>query len=311
MNLRDAFDPSDPCPCGSAVSAGNCCLMRAGRWRKRPANIQPVGSTTGLSNPECYAHTTNDCSSDISREHFISHDVLRCFETGGTLGLAGAPWQEAGTEKSLPPERLSSKILCGRYNQALSPLDAEAGRLFRTIGAFDKGFNEKPATDAIAIFSGEDIERWMLKTVCGLVASKHVAKDRIVRSRFVSEAWVEVLFGKRSWRAPLGMYAATPDQTYHSSSFSFQPKSNPTTGEVLLADVQLNGIGFSLLLSKTDNPAALGIHRPRTIIFKQGAAVKFLELSWQDSQYQKFVEFTRTGTYDGPSPTWPPTRKVN
>jgi hypothetical protein len=235
---------------------------------------------------------------------------LRCFENKGTLGLVGMPWQAAGTEKSLPPAALASKILCGRHNQALSPLDAEAGRLFRTIGAFDKGFNEKPATDAMAMFSGEDIERWMLKTVCGIVASRHVAGGRIVRNGIVSAAWVDVLFGKRPWQTPLGMYAA-PEKMYHSSSFSFQPQTLPKTGEVILAEMRLNGFGFLLLLTKTDNPATLGLHRPRTVIFKQGAVVKFLELSWQDFRYRNFVEFTRAGTYDGPSPAWPSTQKVN
>lgn len=311
MNLRDAFDPGDPCPCGSGFDAGDCCLLRAGRWHKRPSNILPPGSATGFSNPACYARSTKNCSSDISREHFISHDVLRCFENDGTLGLVGAPWQPEGTEKSLPPNALASKILCGRHNHALSPLDAEAGRLFRTIGAFDRDFNDKPATDAMAMFSGEDIERWMLKTVCGMVASKHVAQDRIIRNTIVNDAWVDALFGKRVWQAPLGMYAATPGQTFHSSSFSFQPRTFPKTGEVVLADMQVNGFGFVLLLRKTDNPAALGIHRPRTVIFKQGEVAKSLELSWEDYRYRNVIEFIRAGTYDGPSPAWPVTQKVN
>jgi hypothetical protein len=215
-------------------------------------------------------------------------------------------WQPPDTEKSIPPASLAARILCRRHNQALSPLDAEAGRLFRTIGGFDKDFNEQHPSDAIAVFSGEDIERWMLKTLCGMVASGHVSKERIVQSNVVSETWVDVLFGRSTWQAPLGMYVCTPDQTYHSSSFLFQSRIHPKTGELLVADLQLNGMAFSLLLKKADNPSALGICRPRMLVLKQAAVAKFLEFSWQDSQYRQFVEFTRVRTYDGPSPSWNP-----
>ncbi len=307
MNLRQEFNRTDSCPCGSGVNAGNCCLKGAGLWNKRPANVQPPAPASRFANPNCYAHSTNDCSSKMSREHYISHDVLRCFESAaGTVGLTGAPWLASNTEKSLSPERLVARILCSRHNHALSPLDAEAGRLFRTIGNFDRDFNEKDPSDAKAVFSGEDVERWMLKTVCGMVASGHVSKGGIVQSKIVNQAWVDVLFRKTTWQALVGMYVGTPERTYHSSSFSFQSLIHPKTGELVSVELQLNGITFSLLLRKADNPNVLGIYRPRMLVFKQGAVSKFLEFSWQDSQYRVFVEFTRMGTYDGPSPSWSP-----
>ena len=52
-------------------------------------------------------------------------------------------------------------MLCKRHNEALSPLDEEAGRLIETIGNYDRGFNQdNPRTD-ITVFCGEELEKWM------------------------------------------------------------------------------------------------------------------------------------------------------
>jgi hypothetical protein len=40
------------------------------------------------------------------------------------------------------------------------------GRFFRTILDFDEDFNRDTPKEELAVFSGEDIEKWMLKTVC-------------------------------------------------------------------------------------------------------------------------------------------------
>ena len=200
---------------------------------------------------------------------------------------------------------MRSNILCARHNNALSPLDTEAGRFIRTFGEYDANFNTSQPVPQIAVFSGEDIERWMLKTVCGMVAAGQVAKDGIVQSRAVPDVWVDVLYRLASWPTGWGVYLAPPAVTYHSRSFSFVPKMHPLTGQVLAAEMEFNGFRFVLLLGKPDNPTAWGVQRPRMLVFEQRGVRKFIELSWSGSSHDEYVVFSRAQPYDGWPPDWP------
>ena len=117
-----------PCPCGSGKAIAVCHLDFDGKLRKPHPSLRPPGIKTGLSHTGCYLRDVCDCSEQISREHYISRSVLD--QLGEIIRVSGAPWLRPDETLSTTIENLTAKILCKRHNEALSPLDAEAGHFF-------------------------------------------------------------------------------------------------------------------------------------------------------------------------------------
>lgn len=250
---------------------------------------------------------THNCSENVSKEHYISRSVLASLEKAGTQKISGMPWKARESFHIMPTDSLVAKVLCERHNLALSPLDAEAGRLIKNIGVYDRAFHEQPYQGEIRVFCGEEIEKWMLKTVCGMVAARAVARNGERSRATVPDIWVSILAGEVDWPRNWGMYAAAPPGgvTYHYSSFGFQPFLHPETGQVLAATLTINNFTFHLILGHPDAPSAVGVYRPRTLIFEREGVEKFIEISWNDPRLQRYVTLTRSGSYSGPPPDWP------
>jgi len=302
-SIYTSYPRNNPCPCESNKKAKNCCL-KTNTWNKFPSDITPKNALDGIENVKCYAKQTKNCCEKISGEHYISKNVLEIVnDNKGRIPIEGVTWIPVGESRVLPTKNLVSNILCKRHNEALSPLDAEAGKLIKTIGSYDNDFNATIPKDEIKVLCGEDIERWMLKTTCGLVKGGHLGKDGIPLKAEVKDIWIDILYGKISWPNSWGLYVSTSTETiHHSKLFGFLPMTHPTTHELIAVDMLINNFKFYLLLGNPDNPAAVGIHRPRTLIFKQNNVQKYIELSWQDKSLDKFILFERKGTYDGKPP---------
>ena len=218
--------------------------------------------------------------------------------------ITGVPWIDYETWKVLPTESLASKILCENHNQALSDLDAQMGRFFRTILDFDEDFNRDSPKEELAVFSGEDIEKWMLKTVCAMVASSQLATQGQKMDVPLKREWVDILYNNHSWPEHWGMYFNVPeDRTINIfKSISVQPWTE--AGELKGVVVSVNEFKFNLILGKPDNPRDCGIYRPRTMIFSQNGVKKYREISWQNNAYQNYVDLTRIGTTASEPPDW-------
>ena len=304
MSIRENFKPYDLCPCQSGKKAKFCCLVSKGRWNKAPALVQvrPI-PVEDYANPKCYASSTKKCSKKITREHFISHNILKelVYERG--VKITGVPWIDYETWKVLPTESLASKILCKNHNQALSDLDAQMGRFFRTILDFDEDFNRDAPKEELAVFSGEDIEKWMLKTVCAMVASSQLATQGQKMDVPLKREWVDILYNNHSWPEHWGMYFKVADRTISKfKSISVQPFTK--AGELKKAEISINEFKFNLILGKDDNPWAWGRYRPRTMIFSQKGVKKYIEICWQNNAYQRQVDLTRIGTTASEPPDW-------
>jgi hypothetical protein len=217
--LNINFPVANPCPCESGKRAVDCCIQNQ-LADKKPKKIEPPKPATGFANPKCYASSTGDCSVKMSREHYISDDVLRTIDTTGAVKVDGLPWQKDPKGQWISRASMVARVLCKRHNEALSGLDAEAGRLIRTIGRFNTDFHrEKPKND-IGFFAGEDIERWMLKTVCAMVASGN-ARGELSARRVVPNKWVEMLFRPAGVGEPLGLYLDRTGPMHHGRHFIF------------------------------------------------------------------------------------------
>lgn len=270
MSIIKNFKAYDLCPCESGKKANFCCLVSKWRWNKAPALVQvrPI-PVEDYANPKCYASLTNKCSKKITREHFISHNILKELAYERWVKITGVPWIDCETWKVLPTESLASKILCENHNQELSHLDAQMGRFFRTILDFDEDFNRDAPKEKLAVFSGEGIEKWMLKTVCAMVASSQLATQGQKNDVQLKKEWVDILYNNHSWPEHWGMYFKVPEDKTRSKfkSISVQPLTE--SGELKKAEISINEFKFNLILGKADNPWAWGRYRPRTMIFSQ------------------------------------------
>lgn len=136
-----------------------------------------TGPITGHSHPRCYASASTDCSAKLSNEHALGQEVLNI--PGDLLTVKGMAWQKGETSE-LRAKALGAKILCDRHNSALSPLDAMAADLFRTLRCFQR--EKYPDAHLFALFDGRSVERWVLKMLWGLTFSGQIGKAGVAIS---------------------------------------------------------------------------------------------------------------------------------
>lgn len=165
------------CPCGSGKKLRYCCRTRSGKIRPDFVRIKTPGKKTGYKNLKCYAALLGDCSEDLSQEHYISHGLLKHLSRSGNVEISGFSWQGVDELKSLPTKKMVGNILCRRHNNALSPLDAIIMRFSDSINEIDRTIilESHKEISRYFLFNGYDIERWMLKTLCGIVYSKNAS----------------------------------------------------------------------------------------------------------------------------------------
>jgi hypothetical protein len=263
-------------------------------------NTHPPGPVTGHANAKCYARADRNCSPKISREHFISETLLRQIHSNNTAKVAGLKWQQKETFNLVPLSGLASSILCDRHNNALSPLDARIGTFAEAIGAYDAALlSSSPASEQRS-FSGDDIERWMMKCLLGLTASKNLNATKL------KPECVDLLFANIEWPDGWGLYfSASPAKPiHHSDSFLIETRFDQASGLILAADFVIRGLPFVLCLGKPDRSESFGIHRPKAIVFNAGECEKVLILSWLRGPRSPVILLKRVGTYDGPPPDW-------
>src|SRR5947207_11468886 len=110
------LDPSARCPCGSSDKPlTQCCLRSDGRLYRSPPRVTPPPPCTAYSHQGCYLKGLGDCSRNISREHYVSRDVLNVLQTTGQVGIAGMPWLASNENQTVGIEALTAKILCARH----------------------------------------------------------------------------------------------------------------------------------------------------------------------------------------------------
>lgn len=265
------------------------------------ANIHPPGPKTGYQHSKCYASADENCSEQISREHFLSAALLRQVELNGTAKITGLAWQAPETFNIVPITGLASKMLCERHNNALSPLDAMMDQFSRTIQKFDKCFlpNSAAPPKEERVFAGADIERWMLKCLIGMVASGNL------REQLVKPECIDLLYGRIAWPEQWGLYwRPNPGKKiYHSNSIAVETHFHPENRTILAATFVIRGVPLALCLGKPGDPKAFGTWRPDALVFRAPKQERTLIMEWDTLQGQA-IFLDRSGTYDGPPPDW-------
>ena len=204
------------CPCGSGEKSFKCCWRGNAQWEKSSVGTIALAtaSVPPSENHRCYLSSLGNCSSKITKEHFISRNILeRITSDSGRLTIEGAGHFFGGKEQvQIGVNDFASKVLCDTHNNALSALDSAAGTAFSTIEATTKNMTEiasSPKTlKSLHLSSGIDIERWMIKVYCGLVAAGKISSKtgRILERSTLPPHLFDALLGNGSLPSPLGLY---------------------------------------------------------------------------------------------------------
>jgi len=257
---------------------------------------------TEYSHPKCYARGYNNCSSKISREHFISSALQQQIALNNTVKIAGLSWQEKEKLSVIPISGLASNILCEEHNHALSSLDAQMNGFTQTIKDFDDSIH--PSSTDLAnearVFSGDKIERWMIKCLVGASDSGNFRNTSLKSECF------DLLFERMEFPEGWGLYftGKAGKNIYHSDSFLIETFIHPESKQILAANFILRGIPLTLAMGRPDNPKLYGIWRPDQLIFKSEKAQKIIDLNWHSDSSGQQLLLERIGTYDGMPPDW-------
>lgn len=130
--------------------------------------------------------------------------MLERLETERGLFVRGPAWQQG---KWLPVRALGSNVLCKGHNSRLSELDARMALLGDQVLQLGEELVRGDPSPWLFAIHGHDIERWLLKVLCGMCAGGHAATQSGDRyERTVPEQWVRILFGREPMPAGWGFH---------------------------------------------------------------------------------------------------------
>lgn len=273
-----SLPPTYPCPCGSNKVSSMCCLKTHGFF-KEPTRVRIPGKKTQISNSDCYASLLCDCTDKLSREHFISESLLHELNKEGGLHVSGFRWQEAAKIDKLPPNALASKILCSRHNSALSVIDDVAIRLFSS-------FNEAGALGSgkkcMYLFSGIDVERWLLKILCGLLSARMINAEGIDNFELPKQ-WLDILFGFQTFLYGQGLYVCREIGRRFDGKLGVTTQLITSSGNP--SGLILSFCGYELILSMAGLPTRIFqgktyAYRPFELYAKGFGYEKSIVFSW-------------------------------
>ena len=281
---------TDLCPCGSGRLLKDCCLQPDKSIRPPQCITRPPAAPTGTENRRCYAAPLSDCSSVISREHYVSNGILRAISGGQLVEASGFPWQTARETRSVSIASLASKILCQRHNSVLSPLDSIGCRFFNALDQIDQEFRDRntEAVERIFLFNGHDIERWMLKALCGAATSGNTATADLqaIRGWTPPDQWLRILFGLEFFPQGWGLYVdGMPGDTFDASrDVKLAPVYDGT--KMLGVILWFNNYRFFLVMSTVDDRQGTllerATYRPKEFCMTTGMAIKMIVLGWDE-----------------------------
>lgn len=264
--------PESPCGCGSGKEFGNCHLQN-GKIEIFPKNINPPPPQTYKSFKKCYFSFTNDCDGGMSGEHVVSKAVLRHISDKEIIIEGG----NFSRKVSINSDSLKTKRLCRRHNTAVSPIDAEAGRLMKAVQQVVLMLaGEVDAIQRLYFFNQFDIERWLLKTLLNVYHSR----QSISPQKFVLPPQTMSLFYS-SLTPPFGLYIPVKESNgemfkmkiAREAAVNLITEGNQVTG----ISISLSGLELKFLIA--GHPQTVldfqmsHSYRPKFINFFQGQEV--------------------------------------
>lgn len=286
--VRLAWLADHGCPCGSKYIARECCMMRDGHFYRQNRSILPPGERTGFAHPNCYLNASENCDGKISAEHPLSHAVLRLLDEE-QIHFRGAPWLREGETTGRRPRGLTANILCKRHNEALSPLDDAAREFFAAVREmYDDVANMRTLSRKRKwfLFSGEELELWMIKTACGFYEARYLAQNGVrLRDRNLLNPSASGALTGRRVTPPCGLYvmASSANQIGMRNSIDVSPILS--TDEQHMTGLTVTFMGLILLIAL--DPLAsyrafvpIYTYRPGFIQFRNAKRLHSAVVTW-------------------------------
>ncbi|MEP9386894.1 hypothetical protein [Mesorhizobium sp. KR9-304] len=207
---------------------------------------------------------------------------------GPQVVVGGMPWQAKGEEKTFGHNALTANVLCERHNSSLSPLDAEAGRLFRCLTEGFDHITKKSLSTKTAYFfaSGEALERWAIKSLFAFYHGGLAWADgkRLRDGVRFDETLARRAILEELLSAPLGTYVHPNIGTDFSRQVQWAPLLSNGTGALAGVRVQLLGITFDVLVETAEaafhNKSNAHLHRPTVLDLVGRTRTSRIFLSW-------------------------------
>lgn len=279
----------DLCPCDNIKTIKECSCLQ-------PNNVmypEDITITFGnvapkkLENPKCFAKELNSCSNNISREHYISHSILqeikKTYTQGEQLRVGGLPWQSQGALKEISPNSLASKMLCEHHNNSLSPLDTVGLRFFQAFQQIHNELHTSINPRKYYLFNGHNIERWMFKILCGIIAAG--ITTNIPKEARPPLAYLKALFYGEHFPETWGLYIITDmGKQQASGGIKVSAISNGNIVSGLIVEI----LAFRFILATHSVPKKEGIlnnsvNRPSCLHLKSINSKKdaYIFFSWK------------------------------
>jgi hypothetical protein len=283
------LSPNDRCPCDSGLRIKNYCLRKDRTLRPRQARTLTRPPATGYAHQRCYAAPLNDCSTKITGEHTLSHSVLRELSPTGIIEVNGLPRKPHEEFVSVSISGFTAKVLCDRHNAALSSLDSIGHRFYKSLKTINSDLRDKTKNPRSRpyLFNGHDLERYILKALCGDgFANKMNTERGQIRDWRPSTQWVRILYGLEPFPVGWGLYlAATPGEPFDldENILGICPVMKADE-ELCGARFKALGLEFELLMARpnpfqerySDNCR----YRPNEVSFSDGRATQSIMFGW-------------------------------
>ncbi len=171
-----------------------------------------------FGHPQCYARELGDCSTAISKEHYVSAVVLRGVSLGEpTVLVQNLSFQQPGTLEERGISSLAAKVLCEKHNAALSVFDGAGNALFVGMDRMDSAAGKVGTPPETFVVNGDHLERWMLKMLCGgLYSGTMPVPGGSMKGVCPPVEWLNVLFRGADLPAGQGLFlrAGTPGEVF-------------------------------------------------------------------------------------------------
>lgn len=218
----------------------------------------------------------------MSGDHIISATILR------KIGIDKVLIKGNGFARAVAIKDNSLKIrwLCQRHNSALSPLDAESGRLFQAVQSVEDTLAGRAELDRrLYLFEGFDLERWLLKT---LFAAYYARISNITPETHKLPDYTAKLF-EYQLPPPLGLHVPIRMSNGEQQMMTIKEEAalNLITEGALIAGVAVSLASLELKLLLAGHPNSLqsfGLqhaYRPQFLNFFEGREVVSIAIAWR------------------------------
>ncbi len=271
--------------------------------RTTGSRANPLGGDRG--GVLCWAAELGGCCDKVSREHLVSKGLW----ISDYVDVQGFPWCRNGA-KRIGLGSFTAKHLCADHNNQLSDVDAAGRDAFVAFRESMKLLNQRrkkrppPQRWRVRLFrlSGVLLERWFLKTTINL-ACVQGSELRWVGGNQLDHPpreIVELAFGARSFKPPMGLYGASirGERQTSTDSLAFSPLIQ--VGSELVGGLfTFRGPRFLLYVGDRDLPGRFDLpgtsmrgwqssdlryhpDRYRWAIRESGPLSHMLEILWSD-----------------------------